>query len=294
MIRTLAVGAILICGCEKHADEAAPPPPAPAPALAPVAADAAVVTADAGPPRGELVVTASAPRPGTSSIITFDAKVDFDLNFGGLAIVTASKQSKKKTVEIVAVDPDGTVHKRITYTKRDTNIVVDGQRKPDPSPVRGKTFRLTVKDGNIVDVKRGDGKPATEDEVSAVGKEEGQLQAPERLGSALAGLRLVEGEPFEVPLAAIEKMINGDYKPKRVVLTYRGKTAQGARIDAEAALANEEAGLKMYLDLTAELLVDPTGWCLSANVTGQVRAELNGTVVGSGAGTGAIAATPLR
>jgi len=289
VIRSIALCALLMFGCEKHTDEAVPPPPPPVPkpALVPVAVDA-------GPPRGELVVTASVPKPGTSSIITFDAKLDFDLNFGGLGIVTASQQSKKKKVEIVAVDPDGTVHKRITYTKRDTNVVVDGQRKPDPSPVRGKTFRVSVKDGNIVDVKLGNGKPATEEEITAVGKEEGQLQAPERLGAALAGLRLVEGEPFEVPLAAIEKMINGDYKPKRVVLTYRGKTTQGARIDAVAALANEESGLKMYLDLTAELLVDPAGWCLSANVTGQVRAELNGNVVGSGAGTGAITATPLR
>jgi hypothetical protein len=274
--------------------------PAPAPTTTPEAAPAQVIAAGISSPepagaahRGELVVTVAAPKPGTASIVTFDAALDFDLNFGGLKMVTVSKQSKKKRVEIRAVDPDGTVHKRITYLKRDTHILVDGEPKKDPSPIRGKTYLATWKDG-IVDVQLPSGKPASDEEAAAVRKEEGQLQSPELLGRALVGLRLVEGQPFEVPIAALEKLVKGDFHPRRMVLTYRGKTRDGARIDAEGALANDGAGLKMYLDLKAELLLDATGWCRSAKVTGQVRAELNGAVVGSGAGTGTVLASPLR
>jgi hypothetical protein len=260
-----------------------------------IAITGGVAVARADAPRGELVVVSSPPKAGTSSTILFDAKIDLDLNFGGMAVITASTQSKKKKVEIVAVDPDGTVHKRITYTKRDTNIVIDGTRQKDDSPIRGKTYRVAWKKNVAADVKGADGKPVPEAEVEAVRKDEGQFQAPELLGAALSGLRLVEGQPFDVPLASLEKLLPPTFKPKRLVLTYRGKTADGARIDAEGSFVNEERqGLKMFLELKAELVLDPTGWCLDANVTGQVRAELNGKVVGSGGGTGTVKATPLR
>ena len=303
MIRLPAVGTrvvwsvlLLVVGCEKRDDAAVAPVPvavrdagaalAPADATRPVARDAA--------PRGEVVVTSVVPKPGTSSTITFDAKLDLDMNFGGLAIVTSSKRTVSKKVEIIAVGPDATVQKRITYTRYDNNVIVDGERKKDDTPIRGKSYRVTWKLG-IGDVLRADGKPASDAETEAVRKEESQLQSPELLGSALAGLRLVEDEPFEVPVAALEKLVKGPYLPKRVVLVYRGKTADGARIDAEGAFEKQDAeGLKMFLDLKAQLVLDDTGWCRDVEVTGQVRAELNGAVVGSGAGTASIKATALE
>lgn len=256
-------------------------------------ADASLVPEVDAAPGAELVITPWAPRPGSSSMVTFDAKLDFDLNFGGLEIITSTTQSKKKKVQILAVDPDGIVHKRIRYIKRDTNAVVDGERKKDPSPIRGKTYDVTTNFG-VVDVRLPGGRRASEEEVEAVRRDEGQLQSPEMLGKVLVGLRLVEGQSFEVPVAALEKLVVGDFRARRMVLTYRGKTRDGTRVDAVGMIASDGAGLKLFLDLDAELLLDPTGWCLSAKVDGKVRAELNGTVVGSGAGTGTVAATPLR
>jgi hypothetical protein len=287
---------LLVVACEKRDDGAVAPVPlavrdagaalAPVDATRPVATDAA--------PRGELVVTAVVTKPGTSSTVTFDAKLDLDLNFGGLAIVTSSKRTVTKKVEILAVGPDATVQKRITYTRYDNNVIVDGERKKDDTPIRGKSYRVTWKLG-VGDVSRADGKPASEAEAEAVRKEESQLQSPELLGSALAGLRLVEGEPFEVPAAALEKLVKGAYRPKRVVLVYRGKTAEGARIDAEGTFANEDSeGLTLFLELKAQLVLDETGWCRDVEVTAQVRAELNGAVVGSGAGSASVKATALR
>src|SRR5262249_42599136 len=149
--------------------------------------------------------------------VTFDAKLDFDINLGGLKTVTSTTQSKKKRVQFVAVDPDGTVHKRITYIKRDTHIVQDGELKKDPSPIRGKTYLVTWKD-TLVDVRLPNGKPASAEEDAAVRKDEGQLQSPELLGRTLAGLRLVEGKPFDVPIAALEKLTSGgDFRPRRMV-----------------------------------------------------------------------------
>ena len=252
----------------------------------------AVAAADPTPP-AQLVVTSTTPRPGTSSTVTFDAALDLDFNFGGMQRITKSKRSKKKKVEIVGVGADGSVEKRITYTKHDSEIVVDGQKQPDPTPVRGKTYRVTWKDG-VVGVRAADGKPVSDAEAAAVREEESQLQTPELLGKALSTVRLVEGQPFEVPIAALEKMMSGPFRPKRLVLTYRGNVPDGARIDAVGTLANEAGGTKFYLDLKAELVIDTTGWCRSAKVTGQVRVELNGSVVGSGAGTGTITASPLR
>src|SRR5262249_14166671 len=154
----------------------------------------AIAALDAGP-GAELIVTAMPPRPGTSSIVTYEAKLDHDFNFGGLQIITSSTQSKKKKVEIVAVDPDGTVHKRITYLKRETRAIVDGELKKDDDPIRGKTYLLTSKDG-VVSVQLPGGKPASSEEVGAVTKEEKALQSPEVLGKALDGLRLVKGQAF--------------------------------------------------------------------------------------------------
>lgn len=268
-------------------------------AIAPVAAvaappsDAAVDAAIDAPPGGELVVTAARPRPGTSSIVTFDAVVDYDLNLGGFEMITSTTQSKKKKVAIVAVDPDGTVHKNITYIKRDTRMVVDGEAKKDPSPIRGKTFRVSWKDG-VVDVRRSNGKPATPEEIEAVRSDEGQLQSPELLGRLLGGLRLVEGQPFEVPVVMLEKLVSGGFRPRRMVLTYRGKTDDGARIDAEGVLLIEAPGMTTFVDIKTELVIDATGWCRSASATLQVRVEFKGTVVGSGEGKGTILATPLR
>lgn len=239
------------------------------------------------------MVKAVPPRPGVSSTITFDAQLDFDLNFGGMKTLTSSTQSKRKKVEFLAVEPDGTVRKRITYVKRDTRIVVDGEPKKDPSPIRGKAYLVTWKD-DITDVRLANGKPASDEEVKAVRGEEGQLQAAERFGRALNGLRLVEGQPFEIPVIALDKLVTGAFKPRRMVLTYRGRTAEGARIDAEGELASDGKGTRMFLDAKAELVVDDTGWCRSAKITMQVRAELNDAVVGSGAGTGTVTATPLR
>jgi len=255
----------------------------------------AVAAIDAGP-GAELVVTAVPPRPGTSSIVTYDAKLDQDFNFGGLQIITSSTQSKKKKVEIVAVDPDGTVHKRITYLKLETRRIVDGELKKDDNPIRGKTYLLTWKDSVVAEVQLPGGKPASPEEVEAVKKEETRLQTPEVLGKALDGLRLVKGQAFEVPSGALERLIQGgEFHARRMVLTYRGKTREGTRIDAEGAVVNNELkGLRLFVDLKGELLIDRTGWCRSLKVTGQVRAELNGVVVGSGAGSGATVATALR
>jgi hypothetical protein len=280
-------------------DSAPAPAPAPAAAMAPApvapapAAPAAVAPAVAAPTAAMLVMKPATLRPGMSSIITFDVALDLDLNFGGVRMNTSSKQSKRKKMQIVSLDADGTVHKRIAYLKRDTRIMMDGELRKDETPIRGKTFLVTWKDA-VIDVRRANGKPATEEEIKAVRAEEGQLGAPEWLGKALVGLPLVEGKPFEVPVAAIERLFNGEYRPRRVVLTYLGMSGDNARIDAEAALANDGEGTKFFLDLKAELLVDPTGWCLDATVAAQVRAELSGAVVGSGAGTGKVTATPLR
>src|SRR5262249_48715273 len=127
-----------------------------------------------------------------------------------------------------------------------------------------------------------------------VRREEVQLQVPELLGKALAGVRLVEGQPFEVPAGVLDKLGKGDFTPRRVVLTYRGKTPEGARIDAVAALVHDRSNLKMFFDLTAEIVIDETGWCRSNKTRGQVRTEFKGVVVGSGAGSAQLLATPLR
>jgi len=288
-VRMLLVFSILVGACEQHDTPAPVPTPTPAkpPAVAPVV--------DAGEPRGEVIVEWAPPKPGTSSTVGFDAKLDLDMNFGGMAILTSSVQKKKKKVQIVAVEPDGTVLKRITYLVRDTKVLVDGEPRKDVTPIRGKTYLVSWKAGTVTGVLHDDRKPATEEEVVAVRKEEAQLHAPDALGAALSGMRFVEGEPFEVPIAVLEKMIQGTYKPKRVVLTYRGKTPEGSQIDAEGVFTNEGEGtLRFNLELKGTLLIDHTGWCREAKVTGQVRAELNGSVVGSGAGSGTVTATPLR
>jgi hypothetical protein len=293
----LGVAVLMVAGGVAGCD----PPRASAPAETPVAVahaappapDAAMDAAVDAPPGAELLVTALTPRPGTSAIVTWEAALDYDLNLGGFATITSTTQSKKKKVAITAVDPDGTVHKLITYIKRDTNMVVDGERKKDPSPIRGKTFRVTWKDG-VIDVRRRNGAPATPEEVEAVRQDEGQLQSPELLGKVLSGLRLVEGQPFEVPFAMLEKLVDGDFRVRRMVLTYLGKTDEGARIDAEGALVMEAALMKTFVDIKTELVVDDTGWCRSANAGLQARVEFLGTVVGSGGGKGTIRATPLR
>jgi hypothetical protein len=269
-------------------------PAAAAESAAPIAAASlALASLDAGP-GAERIITAQPPKPGASSIVTYEAKLDLDLNFGGMQMTTTNTQSKKKKVEIRAVDADGTVHKRITYIKRDTRRVVDGDVKPDPSPIRGKTYLLTWKDA-VAAVALPSGEPASAEEVEAVRKEEALLQAPELLGRVLDGLRLVKGQPFEVPASTLEKFVQEGFHPRRLVLTYRGKTAEGTRIDAEGALVNNEArGMKIFVDIKAELVIDTTGWCRSLKSNAQVRSELNGVVVGSGAGTGATVATALR
>jgi hypothetical protein len=332
-IRAIAVAAWLFCACksdEPQHDEAraravaavAPPVNAMAPPVNAVAApvktvaakaahapaEAGATTGSAAPvaltslalasldagPGAERMITARPPKPGASSIVTYEAKLDYDLNLGGLQITTSSTQSKKKKVEIRAVDPDGTVHKRITYIKLDTRRIVDGDLKKDPSPIRGKAYLVTWKD-SVLAVKLPNGTLASAEEVEAVRAEEALLQAPELLGHVLDGLRLVKGQPFEVPAGALAKFVNGDFHPRRMVLTYRGKTAEGTRIDAEGALINNEVrGMKLFVDIKAELLIDTTGWCRSLKSNAQVRSELNGVVVGSGAGSGATAATALR
>lgn len=254
---------------------------------------ATAAAADPAPPPGELAVVSLPPKAGTSSTVTFDADLELDFNFGGMAQRTKTKQTKSKKVEIVSVAADGTVEKKITYTKRDTHIVIDGQLQADPMPIRGKTYRVIWKD-TVVDVRTADGKPAPAAEVELVKKEEVLLQVPELIGKALAGMRLLEGKRYDVPAAALDKLVTGEYRPQRVVLTYRGKVPDGARIDAEVSLASKPLGTHMFVDLKGELVVDSTGWCRYLKVTGQVRAELNGAVVGSGAATGVIRATPLR
>ncbi len=44
----------------------------------------------------------------------------------------------------------------------------------------------------------------------------------------------------------------------------------------------------------ADALFDDSGWCMELTVTAQVRAEAGGAVMGSGAGTGVVKATPLK
>ena len=196
-----------------------------------------IARADDAPP-AELVITPVALRPRTSSTVDFVATLDLDFNFGGLPTVTSTRRTKKKKVEIRAVDPDGTVHKRITYLKLETNSVVDGERKKDPSAIRGKAYDVTW-NGGIVDVRLPGGKPANAEEVAEVRGEEGALQAPEVMSKLLAGVRLVQDQPFEVPVATLDSMVKGDYRPRRIVVTYRGKASDGERVDAEAALAKE-------------------------------------------------------
>ena len=276
--------------------------PADTVAAAAVAVDAAAsgsaavaeapVSLDAGP-GSQAVVTGWQPRPGTSAMVRFDAKLDFDVNFGGMKTVTSTTQIKRKKIEILAVDRDGAVHKRITYLQRDTHMIVDDEERKDPSPVRGKAFLVTWRDG-LSDIRQADGTPTTAEEDDAVRHEEVQLQVPELLGRALGGLRLVKGQPFEVPIVALSSLMTGAFRARRMVLTYRGKTRDGARLDAEGSLADEAQGTKKYVDLKAELVIDAGGWCRRAKVDAQVRFEFNGTVVGSGLGTGVVTATALR
>lgn len=240
-----------------------------------------------------LVIVPKVPAPGASATVTFHADLDFDLNFGGLETVTSARQSKKKKVEILAVDPDGTIHKRVTYTKRDTNTVVDGEPRKDRPIVRGKSFLVDFKD-SVISVRRKNGSAATPDEVEAVTSEEGQLQSPEVLGRILGGIQLLKDQPFDVPAIALGKLVTSEYKPRRVVLTYRGMEGDLVRIDAEAQLSSDEEALRMFVDLKGSLLLDKTGWCRELVVDLQARAEFNGTVVGSGKGTGKITTTPLE
>jgi hypothetical protein len=281
-------------GCGKKASSS--PPPDAAVVAAAVAADPidAAVSIDAAP--GEtFVVTTTLPKPGTSATSAFEAVLDFDLDFGGMETITSTKQSKLKTIAIEKVDSDGTLHKRITYNKRDTHIVIDGDPHRDDTPVRGKTFLVTSRNG-VLDVRRKNGAKASDEEVVAVRKEEGQLQDPEVIGRLLAGIPLVKDQPFEVPAALLAPMAADEYKAQRVVLVYRGKEAGDlARIDVEAQLANpEDAGVHMFIDITGTLLLDPTGWCREVEAQLKVRAELNGTVVGSGKGNGNVTTSALR
>lgn len=259
-----------------------------------VATDAAADAAPVVAPGDKLVVTPLAPKPGTKATSGFEAELDFDLDFGGMQTITSTKQSKMKTIAIVSVDPDGTVHKRITYTKRDTKIVIDGDPHKDASAVRGKTFLVSWKDG-VVDVRRKNGAKASDEEIEGVRKEEGQLQSPDLIGHALAGIELVKGQPFEVPAPLLGALAAGEYKPQRVVLTYRGTENELARIYVEAELSNpDDAGVRMYIDITGTLALDSTGWCREVEAQLKVRAELNNTVVGSGKGIGKVTTSALR
>lgn len=288
------------CGNKTGASPAAGDADVVVSATAPLAAAASA--ADAGAPvdaraviaPGDImVIVPTLPKPGDTATVTFDADLDFDLNFGGLETLTSTHQSKKKKVEVLSVDPDGTIHKRVTYVKRDTNVVVDGEPRKDRPLVRGKTFLVDFRD-TVVAVRRKNGAKATPEEVEAVMNEEGQFQSPEVLGRALGGIQLLKDQPFDIPAGALGKLVTGEYKPRRVVITYRGMEGDLARIDAEAQISNDEEALRMFVDLKGSLLVDKTGWCRELVVELQARAEFNGVVVGSGKGSGKVTATPLQ
>jgi hypothetical protein len=259
----------------------APPPPV----------DAAI---DA-PPGATWVVPRLKLQPGTRSTVTFEAHIDFDLDIGGYQTKTVTDQRKRKTMEILAVDPDGAVHRRVTYQDLETDIRMDGRpyKDPDATPLAGKSFRTTWKDG-VLDVRRASGKAATPAEIEAVRKEEGQMQSPEYFSTHLGGVRLVEGVPYDLPLAAFAEFMSGEYRPRRVVITYRGATDGVHKLEAEVSLLGAGESMETYVDLDAEALFDDTGWCLEVRVDAQVRAEIGGTVMGSGAGTGVVKATPLQ
>jgi hypothetical protein len=279
------------------ATAAAPGIAAVAPARTAAAApDLSVILRPPGPARpGELVIQAAPLKPGQASIWTAEADLDFDLNFGGFKMDTTAHQSKRKRVEILAIDADGTTHKRVTYHKRETRAFVDGELRKDDTPLPGKTFLVDHKP-DAIEVRRPDGKPVTPDELKAVRREENKLQSPEILGRALAGLRLAKDQPFELPAAILAPLLDDQFHARRIVLTYRGKRGNDAWISAEAALDGEldGEGFKLFLDLKGEFVLHPTGVCITADMTGTIRAEFKGTVVGSGAGKAHMTAAPYR
>lgn len=278
---------VLACGGSRSGGERD------APAVAVVAAPPSIDAPIDAPDGPALVLPSVTQRPGTSAIVRSETHLDFDLDLGGLRAETRTRQTKRKKVEIVRIDDDGTVHKRITYLERKTDLRIDGKPQKEPNPLPNKAFLLSWKDG-VLDVRRGNGKAATKEELAAVRAEEGQLQSPEFLASHLAGLRLVQDVPFEVPVATMRLLITGDFLARKLVLTYRGKQGDHERIDVQASLANETEATGWFVDLQARLVIDHTGWCLEAAIDAQARAELNGTVIGRGTGGGTLRATPLQ
>lgn len=290
MIRWGVVALALVIACRGSRSSGERDAPTPSAAVMPSAPRDAAVDAPDGP---ALVLPSVTQRPGTSAIVRHETHLDFDLDLGGLRAETRTRQIKRKKVEIVRIDADGTVHKRMTYLERKIDLRVDGKPQKTPTPLTGKSFLVSWKHGTL-EVRRADGKAATTAELDAVRAEEGQLQSPEFLASHLAGLRLVQDVPFDVPVATMRLLITGDFLARKLVLTYRGKQGDHERIDVQASLANETEATGWFVDLEAKLVIDHTGWCLEADISAQARAELNGTVLGRGTGGGTLRATPLR
>lgn len=228
------------------------------------------------------------PPSGTkrSEIETFDFKLDVTVSEKGKAIGSETSVDTKKMVRHSTVmENDGKVitAKKVHYEEMVKTSVKGARQISVPSPLTGKTYRVTLKDGAVV-VTGLKNEPVSDVERDLVVEDNKDLGKPPGFASLLPGMALSAGEKFTPPPEALGELSGGQGSGRSfrdVEFTFKGpEDSAGKRVNRfDFSMLVEDTSSPLMTTIrmqgTVRLLSD-TGWPVDSTMTGQI------TVAGPG------------
>ncbi len=212
-----------------------------------------------------------------------EMQMKLKLKMAGKEMKLDQSETQKKDEEVLEVTNGAITKLKVTYTQDDkTQSENDKPAKAKPSPVNGKTYIVTVKDGKTV-VLNDKEKPAPKAEAAHVEHDYHAFGKPDPFTAAIPDRPLKDGEEVpELASAIVAEMLSNQKQGKDDKLTidsakviFKGKDGDNGVFDVSMNLSGGDPQMKIAVPLTGKYSARLSdGWPAALDLSGPVSLVL--------------------
>lgn len=278
-VASLAV-APLVAGCDKgKVGEGA--------AASGSAAPSASAAASAEPPKATgTKLTKKSPAAGAKRTQEESSATNIKISLGKKSLAMHEEESKKAEEEILEASGDTVTKLKVTFVEDKKTSTDEGKpAREKKSPIAGKTYTVSVKDGKLTVLNDKD-KPAPKAEADLVAKRYHDLGKPDEIMAAIPTRALNDGDDVPELATAFEKKMASEAKdPKKekakvafegAKFTFKGKEGDSAAFDILVTMKADVGFLgKMTVPMKGKMLLRVAdAWPVSMTLAGPMGFEL--------------------
>ena len=165
------------------------------------------------------------------------------------------KEVETRREEVLAVQGDAITKVGVSFVEKSSLVKEDGKERKRRSPAEGKTYVVEAKDGKVVVLVAGGGKPAPVAEAKDVKEALEMLGKPDPLLMGIPARPLKEGEEVPELGKAMREFVLLRAKGMQVSdvkVVFRGTKGEEGIFDVEVGLAALEKPLRFDMKLKGE------------------------------------------